>query len=65
MSPYELAILGSATRDERQRLTTALSGLIEDFGLVLGEDVLLHDGATVPARDKRAAFAAASSAALT
>ena len=59
MSLYELAILGSATRDERQRLTTALSGLIEDFGLVLGEDVLLHDGATVPVRDKRAAFAAA------
>ncbi|MCW2286831.1 hydrogenase maturation factor [Rhodoblastus acidophilus] len=59
MSIYELAILGSATEDERQRLTMALRGLTEDFGLVLGDDVLVHDGATVSARDKRAAFAAA------
>jgi hydrogenase maturation factor len=58
MSRYELAILGSATADERQRLTIALRGITDDFGLVLGDDVLVHDGATVSARDKRAAFAA-------
>lgn len=59
MSFYELAILGSATGDERRRLTTTLRSLIEDFGLVLDVDVLVHDGSTVLARDKRAAFAAA------
>jgi hypothetical protein len=33
--------------------------MIEDFGLALGEDVLVHDGAATRGRDKRAAFAAA------
>jgi hypothetical protein len=59
MSLYELAILGDATPDERIRLTNTLSELIDDFGLVVGEDVLVHDGITVVGRDKGAAFAAA------
>lgn len=58
MSLYELAILGAATPDEREALTESLRGMIDDFGLVLGEDVLVHDGASVGGRDKRAAFAA-------
>lgn len=58
MSLYELAILGHATPDDRQRLTNTLRELINDFGMVLGEDVLLHDGGTVAGRDKGAAFAA-------
>lgn len=58
MSLYELAILGSAAPDQRETLTASLRGLVEDFGLVLGDDVLVHDGATVAGRDKRAAFAA-------
>ena len=57
MSLYELAILGSATPAERATLTATLRGMIDDFGLVVGEDVLVHDGASVGARDKRAAFA--------
>lgn len=58
MSLYELAILGHVTPDDRQRLTETLCGVIDDFGLVLGVEVLVHDGATVAGRDKRAAFAA-------
>ncbi len=58
MSLYELAILGRASPDERQRLITTLHGFIEDFGLVLGDEVLVHDGVTVAGRDKRSAFAA-------
>lgn len=58
MSLYELAILGAATPDEREALTASLRGMIDDFGLVLGDDVLVHDGASVDGRDKRAAFAA-------
>lgn len=59
MSLYELAILGSPTGVERETLTETLRGMVEDFGLTLGTDVLVHDGATVSGRDKRAAFAAA------
>ena len=59
MSLYELAILGSPTGVERETLTETLEGMVEEFGLALGVDVLVHDGTTVSGRDKRAAFAAA------
>lgn len=59
MSLYELAILGSPDAGERETLTATLCGMIEDFGLALSDDVLIHDGETVRRRDKRAAFAAA------
>jgi len=58
MSLYELAILGAATADERQRLTNTLHGLLSPFGLVLGGDVHVHDSTSVARRDKYAAFAA-------
>lgn len=58
MSLYELAILGNATPDERRRLTSTLCDYVSDFGLGLGDDVLIHDGATVSGRDKGVAFAA-------
>lgn len=58
MSLYELAVLGSVKPDERLRLTETLRGLVKDFGLELGTDVLVHDAATITGRDKRAAFAA-------
>jgi hypothetical protein len=58
MSLYELAILGSPTVTEREALTESLRRMIEDFDLVLGTDVVVHDGGTVARRDKRAAFAA-------
>jgi hypothetical protein len=57
MSLYELAILGSATSEDRAQLTATLAGMIDDFGLVLGTDVIVHDAASSPSRDKRAAFA--------
>lgn len=59
MSLYELAILGSATPGEREVLTETVRGMVEDFGLVLGEDVVVFHGGAVAGRDKRAAFAAA------
>ena len=59
MSLYELAILGSPAAGEREALTATLRGMIQDFGLALGDNVLIHDGETVSSRDKRAAFAAA------
>ena len=58
MSLYELAILGRATPDETAILTATLRGMIEDFGLAIGENVRIFDGTNVAARDKHAAFAA-------
>ncbi len=58
MSLYEVAILGSATLADREMLSTTLRGMVEDFGLVLGSGISVHDGSTVNARDKRTAFAA-------
>ncbi|MET3414046.1 toll/interleukin-1 receptor domain-containing protein [Methylobacterium sp. 1030] len=58
MSLYEVAILGNATPLERETLTATLRDMIGDFGLDVGEDVLVHDGGTIAGRDKRAAFAA-------
>lgn len=59
MSLYELAILGCPSSDERQRLTTTLNDLVDEFGLILGREVIVHDGASLPDRDKFAACAAA------
>jgi hypothetical protein len=58
MSLYELAILGNVAPAEREALTASLRGMIEDFGLIFGDDVFVHDGGTVARRDKHAAFAA-------
>lgn len=58
MSLYELAILGGAAPHEREALTASLRGMIEDFGLIFGQDVVVHDDASVGGRDKRVAFAA-------
>jgi hypothetical protein len=59
LSIYELAIMGSPTERERLVLTETLAALVKEFGLALGQDVLLHDGATVAGWNRRAAFAAA------
>lgn len=58
MSLYEIAILGSVSPENRDRLTETIRGMIEDFDLALGQDVLIHNSATVGQRDKAAAFAA-------
>lgn len=58
MTLYELAILGQPTGEERCRLTTTIAEMIADFGLSVGEDVLIHDGHSVGGRDRRNAFAA-------
>ncbi|MGE3993034.1 toll/interleukin-1 receptor domain-containing protein [Pseudorhodoplanes sp.] len=59
MSLYELAILGEATPQERDRITQTIAEMVSDFGLKIGDDVLIHDASSVGARDLRAAFAAA------
>lgn len=59
MTVYELAILGNATEDDRERLSRTIAELVDGFGLVVGSDVVIHDGASVGNRNVRAAFAAA------
>jgi hypothetical protein len=56
---YELAILGGVSSANRATLTQTLLGMVEEFGLILGRDVYVHDGSTIAARDKRVSFAAA------
>lgn len=58
MSLYEVAILGDVRPDDRAMLTETIRVMVEGFGLLLGKDVLVHDGAAVRERDTRAAFAA-------
>lgn len=58
MSIYELAILGDAAPDERATLTATIRDMVGEFGLTLDDDVIVHDGESIPGRDKRVAFAA-------
>jgi hypothetical protein len=58
MSLYELAILGAATPEEREALITTIADMVGEFGLSLGDEVIIHDGSSVTSRDKHAAFAA-------
>jgi hypothetical protein len=59
LSLYELAILGNATDEERARLTETISGMVRDFNLEIGADVIVHDATSVGNRDRKAAFAGA------
>lgn len=59
MSVYELAILGSPSADERNRLIRTIEDMVGDFGLQLGTAVVVHDATSVSGRDKHVAFAAA------
>jgi hypothetical protein len=59
MSIYELAILGAASPTDREILSKTIAQAVAGFGLSIGNDVVLHDGASVKTRNKKAAFAAA------
>lgn len=59
MCIYELAILGAATLEERATLTATLTEFLSDFGLTLGDDVVVHCADTLSGRHKPAAFACA------
>jgi hypothetical protein len=59
LSIYELGILGAAQPQERLILVKTIEIMVQDFGLAIGNEVILHDANTVNGRDKRAAFAAA------
>lgn len=58
MSIYEIAILGNVSNDQKQTLLATLESLIGDFGLVVGDDLLIHDRESIAVREKAAAFAA-------
>lgn len=58
MSIYEIAILGNVSDDQRKTLVATLDSLIGDFGLQVGDDLLIHDRDTIAEREKAAAFAA-------
>jgi hypothetical protein len=58
MSFYEFAILGTPTAEERASLTGTIAEMVGRFELVLGTQIIIHDGASVVGRDKRVAFAA-------
>lgn len=55
---YQLALLGDVTSQDRQTLTETLAGMVADFELEIGDDVVFLDDATVQTRDPGAAFAA-------
>jgi hypothetical protein len=57
LSLYELAILGNASERDRARLVATVSEMVDDFGLKIGADVVVHDAATIATRDRKAAFA--------
>ena len=59
MSIYELAILGAVTPGDRATLTATLADIVSDFGLTLGDDVVVHNADTLSGRHKPAAFACA------
>jgi len=58
MSLYELAILGEPTPEERTQLTETLQFLLEDFGLEIDREIVIHDAASVNHRNRHTAFAA-------
>ena len=59
MSVYELGVFGSVSPLERETLTCNIENMVRDFGLALGNDVVIHDAASVAQRNMRAAFVAA------
>jgi hypothetical protein len=58
MSLYELAVLGAPTPQHRQALDRTLANMVGDFGLTLGDGVVVRGATTVDGRDPKAAFAA-------
>lgn len=56
---YELALLGVPTAEQRSDLRAAITEMIADFGMMVGDEVRLLDAADVGGRDTGAAFAAA------
>ncbi|WP_420560555.1 toll/interleukin-1 receptor domain-containing protein [Tepidicaulis sp.] len=59
MSHYELAILGDATSEERERLTKTIANMLDAFDLRVGCDISIRDGEEICQRDLRAATVAA------
>ncbi len=58
MSTYEFAILGWIFPRKRDLIVSAIEKSVTDFGLVIGQDVIIHDAKSVLERDKSAAFVA-------
>ena len=58
MSAYEFALLGSILPSQRAALACAIADTVADFGLSIGEDVIIHDAESVVGRNKSAACVA-------
>ena len=58
MSLYELAILGNVTEADCTRLTASIEQMIADYGLRIGDDLIIHGADGIATRNRRAAFAA-------
>ncbi|ASL47867.1 hypothetical protein bAD24_III10750 [Burkholderia sp. AD24] len=59
MSVYEIGLLGSLSKADREALSNTLAGLIEEFGLAVGGEVKIRIAGGVRERNRHAAFAAA------
>ena len=59
MGLYELAILGAATPLQRTTLTSTIKEMVDDFGLSMGGEVVVHDAASIDSRDRHAGCVAA------
>jgi hypothetical protein len=58
MGIYELAILGSVSPEQRQRLTHVLEQMVSEFGLSIDDEVKIYDSQTSVDRNRSSAFAA-------
>ena len=47
MSAYELGVFGSVSPLRRKALACTIESMVGDFGLVLGEEVVIHDAASI------------------
>ena len=55
---YEIGIFGHLSEIERATLVDTIEGMVAEFGLVVGQHVILHDAASIANRDVHSAFAA-------
>jgi hypothetical protein len=59
MSVYEIGLLGDVTNEEQGTLTATLGGLVAEFNLSIGGDVMLRVHDALKERDRHAACAVA------
>ncbi|WP_109478252.1 toll/interleukin-1 receptor domain-containing protein [Paraburkholderia sp. C35] len=55
MSIYEIGVIGNVSPTQAEALSVSLTGLVTDFGLEVGRDVMIRYGAEVKERNRHAA----------